>query len=189
MPLEALSLETLVPEERALAASFGRCAGRSGGREGGHAARAEPPGSDRAAILSDAAGRRPCPWGWWAASATRPRGGRAGGSWGERDDWVDVEVDRPRPRDIAVKICVPRSSPSWRSWHPRSGRAPCVLRFSAEGGRVQGARSLTCDATWGFLEIAVQLDAGGGGEVMPHLHEGEGRSCSRCGGCGARGSS
>ena len=26
----------------------------------------------------------------------------------------------------------------------------------------------------GFLEIAVQLDAGGGGEVMPHLHEGEG---------------
>jgi enterobactin synthetase component D len=173
--IDAMALEWLLPEERAIAAGLSpaRRRGWVGGRVAMRSALARM-GKTAPPILADARGAPLLPDGLAgsishkeavavALVATEPAA-RVG---------VDVEVDQSRPRDIASRILRPEELAAIEGL-PAAARATAVLlRFSAKEA-VYKALDPYVRRYVGFLEVAVLLGEDGGGEVRPYLRAGEG---------------
>jgi enterobactin synthetase component D len=173
--IDAMAREWLLPEERNVAAALVPARRRSwvGGRVAMRSALARL-GKTAPPILADGRGAPLLPPGMVGsishkdalavALVTAEDAARVG---------VDVELDRPRERDIAARVLRPEELAELERL-PAPARATAVLlRFSAKEA-VYKALDPYLRRYVGFLEIAVFLGDDGHGEVKAHLREGEG---------------
>ena len=174
--IAAMAAERLLPEEREVAASLGpvRRRGWVGGRVAMREALARI-GKTAPPILADERGAPRLPPGIAGSISHKElvavalvaveEDGKVG---------VDVEVDAPRGRDIAARVLRPEERTALEGMGEGERARAVLLRFSAKEA-VYKALDPYVKRYVGFLEIAVALKDDGGGEVTPHLPEGEGR--------------
>ena len=173
--ITATAAERLLPEEREAAAALGpvRRRGWVGGRVAMREALARI-GKTAPPILADERGAPRLPAGMAGSISHKEhvavalvaieQEGKVG---------VDVEVDRPRARDIAAKVLRPEERAELDGMGEEERATAVLLRFSAKEA-VYKALDPYVRRYVGFLEIAVVLKGDGTGEVAPHLPEGEG---------------
>jgi len=173
--IDAMALERLLPEEREMAAALGpaRRRGWVGGRVAMRSALARL-GKTAPPILADPRGAPLLPPGIAGsishknaiavALVATEHAARVG---------IDVEIDPPRPRDIAAKVLRPEELAELEGLSAHARSTAVLLRFSAKEA-VYKALDPYVRRYVGFLEIAVHLAEDGTADVRPYLRDGEG---------------